>query len=629
MANFSYSQEQKDIRYVDEIEVHLLNKQNNSVKILLSKVSKTPYILSLTRIVNNDNPTYNDYYKLIMNLSNNYQIKFINISEFINETLKEPENTDKINLDYINIKWFQVSLLRDEDSIEEASRVNEELENYVNQFNPEDTDVIKTKILLSTHQIVLYQIQKNIIKGKDLCLTGINKAKKYNDERLQIVLLNHLADYLLLERNLNEYIKVSEQSYELEKKRTINTIYFRDNVSNLIDAYIYKGGNHEKVNELLSVLYNDKKSKPLSYSLYAKYLIVLDENSIEFKNILEKFEVTSLIEFCDEIELLGENSLNPNEYFHVFNESANALESKGYLKEALDSRKKCVLYIKDIYTNELAVSLSNFNVRQKVKEKELEIKHEKEQKKLYLIISSLVIGLLLVSVFLIFRIKKQSKVLEHKNNQINKTLKEKELLVREVHHRVKNNFQIVASLLELQSKGIEDEKALALANEGKNRVKSMALIHQKLYQTDDGLINFDEYIVLLIKEISALFASDKNIETTIVSENMLFDVDTAIPLGLIVNELITNAYKYAFTENDKQHTLDISITKEEEFFKLVVSDNGNGLTETIDVKKIKSLGLRLVSRLTRQLHGKFEIKSQDGATVTILFKDARSRKEID
>jgi two-component sensor histidine kinase len=299
------------------------------------------------------------------------------------------------------------------------------------------------------------------------------------------------------------------------------------------------------------------------------------------------------------------------------------------LKEALESRKKCVFYIKEIYTNELAVSLSNFNVRQKVKEKEKEVENEKEQKKLYLIISSLVIGLLVVSVFLIIRIKKQSKVLELKNDQINKTLKEKELLVREVHHRVKNNFQIVASLLELQSKGIEDKKALALANEGKNRVKSMALIHQKLYQTNDGFINFDEYIVLLIKEISALFASDKNIETTVNSKNMFFDVDTAIPLGLIVNELITNAYKYAFTENDKRYSLDISITKERDFFKLVVSDNGKGLKETIDIKKIKSLGLRLVSRLTRQLQGKFEINNQEGATFVILFKDARSRKEID
>ena len=380
-VSFTYSQDkQKDAQYINEIEEQLLYNKKDSVSKLLLEVSKSTYVHSLTRIFNNDNPSYKDFYELIMNLSNNYKIKFISISEFINENVKTPENTDKINLDYINIKWYQISLLRDEIGVEAASRVNEALENYVNQFNPEDLEVIEAKILLSTHQIVLYQIQKNIVKGKELCLKGLDEAKKNNNERHQIILLNHLADYLLLERNLDEYIKVSEQSYNLEIKRAIKTIYFRDNVSNLIDAYIYKGSNHEKVNELLSVLYNDKKSNPLSYSLYAKYLIVLDENSLEFKKILEKFEVTNLIEFCNKIELLGKNTLNPNEYYHVFNESANALESKGHLKEALDSRKKCVLYIKDIYTNELAVSLSNFNVRQKVKEKEIEIKNEKEQK---------------------------------------------------------------------------------------------------------------------------------------------------------------------------------------------------------------------------------------------------------
>ena len=173
-------------------------------------------------------------------------------------------------------------------------------------------------------------------------------------------------------------------------------------------------------------------------------------------------------------------------------------------------------------------------------------------------------------IFILRKIRKQSKELTRKKYFINKSLKEKELLVREVHHRVKNNFQIVSSLLELQSKGIEDEKALALANEGKNRVKSMALIHQKLYQDKSGLVDFDEYIELLVKELSSLYKSDNKIETEIISKNMEFDVDTAIPLGLIINEIITNSYKYAFNEN-KESLLSISINKQDNAnFKLVI-----------------------------------------------------------
>ncbi|WP_082113291.1 tetratricopeptide repeat-containing sensor histidine kinase [Kordia jejudonensis] len=227
------------------------------------------------------------------------------------------------------------------------------------------------------------------------------------------------------------------------------------------------------------------------------------------------------------------------------------------------------------------------------------------------------------------RKKKTSKLLDEKNKIIEKALQEKQLLLKEVHHRVKNNFQIVSSLLELQTKGIEDEKALSLANEGKNRVKSMALIHQKLYQNETGLIDFDEYINVLVKELSYMYASEKKVQTNIHTENMQFDIDTAIPLGLIVNELITNAYKYAF-DATKENQLNISINKvNEEEYKLVVADNGKGIDDTIDLAKVKSLGLRLVKRLTKQLQGKFTLNNSDGASFEITFKDTQRRALLD
>ncbi len=201
--------------------------------------------------------------------------------------------------------------------------------------------------------------------------------------------------------------------------------------------------------------------------------------------------------------------------------------------------------------------------------------------------------------------------------------------MKEVHHRVKNNFQIVSSLLELQTKGIEDEKALELANEGKNRVKSMALIHQKLYQNERGLVDFDEYIKLLTKELSAMYSSDNKINTSVSSEGMMFDVDTAIPLGLIINEIITNSYKYAFS-NRKKNNLSISISKEKtNDYKLIIEDNGPGLSDDFDVKKAKSLGLRLVNRLIKQLHGSLKQTNIEGAKFEILFKDNNARRLVD
>lgn len=220
-------------------------------------------------------------------------------------------------------------------------------------------------------------------------------------------------------------------------------------------------------------------------------------------------------------------------------------------------------------------------------------------------------------------------MLEIKNSQINQALKEKELLVKEVHHRVKNNFQIIASLLELQAKSITDEKALAFANESKNRLKSMALIHQKLYQDKEGLINFDQYIRQLINEVSALHNSKDKVDIHIFTNNLFFDIDTALPLGLIVNELVTNAYKYAFS-NTINGVLHITINKiNNGKYKLTVLDNGPGIPNEYSAKSSEGFGLNLVNRLVKQLNGTLSIYNNNGTCIEIVFQDKNARKTID
>ena len=546
----------------------------------------------------------------------------------VENTIQEPLNEDRINLDYVELKWEQISKLRDDVSVEEASKVQSELEKYINKFDDNTPDVQKAKILSSTHQIVLYIIQKEVVKGKKLCLENFELAKKLDDKKLMIISLYYLCDFLIFEGKLDEYISTCEESIEIENTLQNKTSYYSGTLIHIIDAYIYKGGNDDRVQSLLAELYMDKDSRPQSFSLYAKYLGTLDIDSTEAKAIFNQFEVSNLVEFCNKTEKLGEQELNPNDLFQLQREISNTLEVHGFLKEAIAFKDKTVVLTKKIYSQDLANSLASFKTKQAVKEKDLEIKYQQERTNLYVVIASLIAGLLMISVLAFLRKRKQSQVLELKNKQINKTLKEKELLVREVHHRVKNNFQIVSSLLELQTKGIEDEKALILANEGQNRVKSMALIHQKLYQNEDGLIDFDEYINLLVKELSSLYASNIKVDTKVEAENMRFDVDTAIPLGLIINELITNAYKYAFVKS-KKGTLNISIKKvDNENFRLSVSDNGPGINNDFDIKKAKSLGLRLVNRLTKQIHGAISIDNNDGAKFEITFKDIHARRNI-
>ena len=612
------------------VEGFIIEKQLDSARFYSSKLEENEYIASLNRIIDNKQ-SYSDFYKLATKINNRNTTDISSFRKLIS-IIPIPKT---INLDYVYLNWMYITKLRNNSKIEEASLENSKLGKYITQFNKSNTDVIKANLLLSTHQIVLFLIANNIEKGKELCLLNLQKAKELNDNTLQIIFINHLCDFLIEERNLDEYIKMSELSLSLESDAKKKSPYYIQTLEKLIDAYNYKGGYQDKVYELLKTLYYDPTCRLNSYSLFADFLSKLEENSPITKEIFTLFNVTTYSAFCSYIENETRDKIDDNLFYFVIYQCSNLLESKGYLKEAIQYKNKSIVLTRKIYSEDLSSSLANYRTEQAVKQKELEITHEKEKSQLFSIIIGLISAGLMVLVYVIYKKTKQQKVLREKNaeikyqrDQIKEKEKEKSLLLKEIHHRVKNNFQIVSSLLELQSKNIEDEKALELANDGKNRVKSMALIHQKLYQNDDSLIDFDEYIRQLVKELTAMYASNLNIKTNIDTEAILFDVDTAIPLGLIINELITNAYKYAFS-NNSENVLSISINKENNnFYKLVVSDNGPGLKDNFNYKKAKSLGLRLVNRLVRQLQGSLNLNNTNGANFEILFKDTYLRSQI-
>ncbi|MBF0505453.1 MAG: CHASE domain-containing protein [Nitrospirae bacterium] len=205
------------------------------------------------------------------------------------------------------------------------------------------------------------------------------------------------------------------------------------------------------------------------------------------------------------------------------------------------------------------------------------------------------------------------------------SLKEKEALLREIHHRVKNNMAVVSSLLSLQSETIENATVRSLFRESQQRVKSMALVHEKLYQTKDlSSINFEEYIKSIISEIIGLYRIDTGTITMEINiEDIELDLEAAVPCGLIINELLTNALKYAFPDN-RSGVLSVHFTKAEDTYTLSIKDNGVGLPGGLDYKEARTLGLQLVNVLTRQLRGTFQIKSDEGTEAIVTFK-AKSR----
>jgi PAS domain S-box-containing protein len=205
---------------------------------------------------------------------------------------------------------------------------------------------------------------------------------------------------------------------------------------------------------------------------------------------------------------------------------------------------------------------------------------------------------------------------------IKDSLGEKQKLLREIHHRVKNNLQIIISLLNLQSSYISDYEALKALKEGQDRVKSLALIHEKIYQSDElSDIEFKEYIKKLLEHLYFSYNIDKeDIMINIQADDVLLDIDTAVPCGLIINELVTNALKYAF-EGRKKGAIYISLEAvDENCYKLCVSDNGVGMPAGFDVYHSETLGMQLLTALVDQLDGKIELVNSNGVNFTIYFK---------
>ncbi|MBS7229609.1 hypothetical protein KHA90_01115 [Flavobacterium psychroterrae] len=386
---------------------------------------------------------------------------------------------------------------------------------------------------------------------------------------------------------------------------------------------------------------------------YCSEVIVLQEKNK--KNLLDisSFEVNNtIINHLLKVKKyeLGLEYLNINKQTEITIKDINVIMNRHLMEYKLDSASgnylgaisslKRYQKIKDSLFNEVkSYQISNLEVQYQTENKDQNIqlltkesalqKAKIKSDKVAKVIAALVLFLLLIITGLIFRgyqsKKESNKKLEEGKNRIEKknkilqnVVQEKEWLLKEIHHRVKNNLQVVMSLLNTQSSYLKDESAVIAIKDSQNRINSMSLIHQRLYQSEGlSCIKMPEYIKELVSHLKDSY--QMNYKFIIAIEDIEMHVSQAIPIGLILNEAITNAIKYAFPNGEKG-TISITLKHfEDDKFLLEIADNGIGMKGEIDISKFNSLGMKLMEGLSHDLNGKFEIINENGLKIAITF----------
>lgn len=470
-------------------------------------------------------------------------------------------------------------------------------------------------------------------KGKYYSLYGLDTEKKLSHKYLKQSLI---------------FYKKNRKKYPVEYYMINAVLYYHYALKNNNDtAYYY-------LDEVKAILKDFKK--PASHIWYYSNLGTFQLREKKYaearRNILKTLELIKTYSFNDyyancfeqlgDIEYYSKNYdlaianytkarnvfLKDGEHYSAINDLdyiADTYEAKGDLKNALKFKKQ-------FYTESLA-SQKELNDRS-LRESELKvnvINKEKEliQKSNQQIFFIVALGLCAISLLLIYRnvrLKQKSNLklatvnheLEDKNSLLDKRNAENELLLKEIHHRVKNNLEVVSSLLALQSAQIEDQNTKDTMAESQNRVNSIGIVHQKLYQgTNLGAVEMKDYFLNLSESILESFGAEQRIDLQLAMDNLDLDIDTAVPLGLIVNELLTNTIKYAFPKGEKG-TIVIKLNKQDNnILRLEVTDNGVGKS---GITHGTGFGGQLVSLLTNQLNGTMREESQKGTTVIFDFK---------
>jgi two-component sensor histidine kinase len=336
-------------------------------------------------------------------------------------------------------------------------------------------------------------------------------------------------------------------------------------------------------------------------------------------------DVTSMIH---EIEKDAKTFLSFDNQINFYLNAARLLFDYGEYEESLNYMFLLMNSSRETYSQDLSQTIANYKTREIAYEKEQVVREEKEKSKLYIKFGAVLGISLIFTLILIVKLSLRGKALVKRNQEKETLIQEKDLLMKEIHHRVKNNFELVSTLLELQSYELQNQEAKEKLFEGQARIQSLSLIHNKLYESNQSTsVDMQQYI----SELAELILKSTNfidkISVHVQTNNTHLDIDTTVPIGLIINELLTNSCKYAFP-NVPHAELKITLNIDKDgFYRLSYQEFGVQPSQVPMKSTKQGLGKILITNLVKQLHGRLESDFTQGAQYEIWFKDKINRKK--
>jgi two-component sensor histidine kinase len=512
--------------------------------------------------------------------------------------LAKKHNYSRITFEYLQIKSYGFSS-------------NQSVDSALFYANEAEKIVLKNKDLLGhkLHTVYLRKAEVETLLGnaeqRDFFFEkAVESLESYPDDRKNGFVLAYVTNHF---KHLKNYAK---HAYYAQK---LKAYYLRrDGFSNpqkhiSISSFLNFENTEEQVHELKKIVNLSPQDSVISID--QRYLInTLADGLIKIEEYDQAiFYLEKLLKSDKQLPSIG-NLLNYSllkQAYYLKGDYKNALAVFETQKIIIDSIRTELAYSK---IADVEIKYETEKKTEKIEFLQAQNKSKEKQKFLYqmLALSGLIIASLLG--YFGYKNRKQKRVLAKQKNELEITVEEKNVLFKEIHHRVKNNLQMVSSLLFLQGQNIEDTKAKSAIKDAQNRVRSLSLIHQKLYSRKHITgVETEGYFTDLITDIfNSHKLESQNINYNLDIESHVLNVDTLTPIGLILNELIVNVLKHAFKQNHSENKLYINFYKKENTLILKVTDNGIGYKDTV---KKKSFGLKLINSLAKKLDAVFTIKA--------------------